>query len=135
MAAAKSRGNVVVSYNTNAITGYVNQADMSAALDVLDATVLNSTGAVNVADTTTWELAIGGPWESALDTILAPDAITPGTKRTAYVSYSSGGGQTVTYTWTSNAEISNYEINAAPDALITWSATLALSGAPGRGVA
>lgn len=134
MAASKSRGNVTLTYGS-AITSYVNQADLSAALDVLDATVMNSTGTVNVADTSTWEIACGGPWESALDTILAVDAVAPGTKRTTVVTYSSGGGQTVTYTWTSNGEISNYEIKAAPDALITWSATLTLSGAPVRTVA
>lgn len=135
MAAVKARGNVTLTYNSNAITSYINQADLSGALDVLDATVLNSTGTVNIADTTTWEIACGGPWESALDTILAPDAIAPGTKRTVVVTYSSGSGQTVTYTWTSNGEISNYQITAKPGDLILWTATLSLSGAPGRGVA
>jgi len=65
---------------------------------------------------------------------LAPDAVTPGTKRTAVVTYSNGSS-TVTYTWTSNAEVGNYQISAAPGGAITWTATLTLSGAPTRTVA
>jgi len=138
MAAVKARGNVTLTYGS-AITSYVNQADLSGALDTLDATVLNSTGTVQIANTTTWEIACGGPWESALDTIIAVDAVTPGTKRTTVVTYSSGAGATVTYTWTAAAavggEISNYQITAAPDGLIAWTATLMISGAPVRTVA
>ena len=134
MAGYKAQGNVTCSYNSNAITAYVNKTDLAAALAQIDVTTLADTGKANIVDASEWKFDIGGPWHPTLDGYLAPDAVTPGTKRTAVVTYSNGSS-TVTYTWTSNAEVGNYQISAAPGGAITWTATLTLSGAPTRTVA
>ena len=134
MAGYKAQGNVTATYNSNAITAYINQADTQSTFAQIDVTTLGDTGKVNIVDAAEWTINLAGPWHPTLDGYLAPDAVTPGTKRTAVVTYSSGSS-TVTYTWTSNAEIGNYQIQAAPGAAITWSATLTLSGAPTRTVA
>lgn len=134
MAGYKAQGNVTVSYNSNALTNYVNQSDLQSTLAQIEVTTLGDTGKVNIVDAAEWSIAIGGPWHPTLDGYLAPDAVTPGTKRNAVITFSNGSS-TVTYTWTANAEIGDYQIQSAPGAAITWSATLTLSGAPVRTVA
>lgn len=131
MAGYKAQGNVTVTYNSNALTNYVNQADVASTLAQIDVTTLGDSGKVNIVDAAEWSISIGGPWHPTLDGYLAPDAVTPGTKRTAVIVYSNGTNS-ATYTWTSNAEIGNYQIQSAPGGAITWSATLTLSGAPTR---
>ena len=132
--AIKANGNVVVTYNSVNITAYCDQADLSAAVERLDTTNLASTAKESTAGDTEWTIAIGGQWAVALDSALAPDAVTPGTARTASLALD-GGAQTVTYTWTSKAEIQDYSVNSATGDFIKWSGTLALSGAPTRAVA
>lgn len=130
--AVKSETNATVTYNSNALTAYCNQADLSATIAALDSTDLASTGKEYVNDTPEWSIAVGGAWHATLDGYLAPDAVTPGTKRTCAIAYTDAGSTTVTYTWTSNAEIADYSISSATGSLITWSGTLRLSGAPSR---
>ena len=130
--AVKSEGNVAVTYNSNEVTAYCNQADVQATIDQLDATDLASTAKESVTGFAEWSISMGGHWHATLDGYLAPDAVTPGTKRTAVIAYTDAADTTVTYTWTSNAEIQDYAITSATGGLITWSATLMLSGAPSR---
>ncbi|HQV45524.1 MAG TPA: hypothetical protein PK478_05145, partial [Nitrospira sp.] len=112
----------------------INQADVASTLAQIDVTTLGDSGKVNIVDAAEWSINIGGPWHPTLDGFLAPDAVTPGTKRTAVIAYTNGTS-TVTYTWTANAEVGNWNITSAPGGAITWSATLTLSGAPVRTVA
>lgn len=134
MAGTKSQGNVTVSYNSVSIAAYCNKADLQGTLNQLDVTTLGDTGKVQISDVTEWKIALGGPWAPALDTAIAPDAVTPGTKRTAVIAFTNGAS-TVTYTWTSNAEVQDWQIQSSPDKAISWTATLVLSGAPTRTVA
>ena len=134
MAGYKAQGNSTCTYNSNALTNYINQADVASTLAQIDVTTLGDSGKVNIVDAAEWSINIGGPWHPTLDALLAVDVITPGTKRNAVVTYSNGTS-TVTYTWTANAEVGNWNITSAPGGAITWSATLTLSGAPVRTVA
>ena len=134
MAGYKAQGNVTCTYNSNAVTNYINQADLQSTLQQIEVTTLGDTGKVNIVDAAEWSIALGGPWHPTLDGYLAPDAVTPGTSRTAVITYSNGSS-TVSYTWTSNAQIGDYQVQAAPGRAITWSASLILSGAPTRTVA
>lgn len=131
MSARKARGNTVVSFNGTAITAYCDQADVDAAIDQIETTNLASTGAESTAGDPKWSIKVGGMWDNALDAVIGPEAVTPGTKRTAYIAYT-GSSATITYTWTSNAEIENYTITSQVGSMIKWSGTLALSGAPSR---
>jgi hypothetical protein len=132
--AVKARGNVTFTYNSVALTAYMDQADLDGALDMLDDTNFSSTGISEIAGDTKWTFSAGGQADIAVDNALAPDVVTPGTKRTAAIAYDMGA-QTVTYTWTSNCTISGYKLPAGVKDLTKWSATFSMSGAPTRSVA
>ena len=134
MAGRKTRGNITLTYNSQNITSYATKTSLKAAADKLDATTLASTAKESVAADVDWSIAIELNWDAALDTILAPDIVTPGTKRTVALAIV-GSSQTVTYTWTSNGEIGDYSVDSSVGELIKASATLTLSGAPTRSVA
>lgn len=126
----KARGNTTVTYNSQNITQYVTQADLDRTLDQLDTTDLASTAKESIAGDETNKLAMQGNWRAALDAIIAPD-VGSGTKRTAVIAYTDGA-TTVTYTWTTNAEIENYSIKSPANGLRTFTCDLMLSGAPVR---
>lgn len=133
--ARKGRGNTAVTFNAVSITNYCNSAELAMTVDRLDTTHFGSTGAETIAGDSTYSISVGGDWEVALDSALAPEAITTGTQRTAVIAFT-GASQTVTYTWTSKAEIQDYTITSGAGDKITWSGTLVLNGAPSsRGVA
>ena len=133
--AVKGQGNTAVTFNSNALTNYCNQADLSATIDDIETTHFGSTGRESIAGTSTWSISLGGDFDSVVDGYLAPDAITTGTKRTAVITFTDDGGTDVSYTWTSNAEIGDYSVTSTPTGKIEWSATLRLSGAPTRATA
>jgi len=127
----KARGNITVSFNSTAITNYCNQAELSATIDQIESTHFGSTGKESITGDPGWSISLQGDWHPTLDGVLAPEAITPGTRRTAVIAFV-GASSTVTYTWTSLAEIQNWAISGQTGGKITWSATLMLSGAPNR---
>lgn len=124
--AIKSAGNVTVSYASNALAGYLNDASIEGIVKELVTTVLTDTGETKIPGLPSWNITVGGPWASALDGFLAPDAISPAL-RTLVVVY---GG--VTLTWTSTAFIANYKVVGNPDNALMWTGTLAVSGIPTR---
>ena len=132
--ARKARGNVEVTFNGTEVTAYCNKADLDGAIEQLETTNLASTGKETISGDPEWSIALEGMWEVALDSVIGPEAVTPGTKRTAVIVFT-GASQSVTYTWTSNAEIQDYKVSAQVGGFISWTATLALSGAPNRAVA
>ena len=138
MAGRKARGNIVFTYNSVNLSSYCTKASLKAAADKLDATTLASTAKESITADVDWSVSIDVNWEAALDTALAPDIITPGTKRTAVLAIA-GATQTVTYTWTAGtnagAEVSDYNVDSATGDLIKGSATISMSGAPTRTVA
>ncbi len=134
MAKIKAAGHVIPTYNSNALTAFVNTASLAAALSQIDVTDFASTANEFITGFSDWTTPLGGQWDPALDAFLAPDAVTPGTKRTFSIAFDDGT-TTVTYTWTTNAEIENYTVDASsPTEGITWSCDLKLSGAPVRAV-
>ena len=133
--ATRARGNTTVTFNSVDITQYCDSAALAMTAERLDTTNLASTGKESIAGDTEYSIPLSGNWSVALDTALAPEIITTGTKRTAIIAFD-GGAQTVTYTWTSLAEVQDYTVTAAVGDFHKWSGTLSLSGAPSsRGVA
>lgn len=132
--AQKARGNTAVTYNSNAITNYVTQADMERTIDQLETTSLGDTAKTFIAGDADNKMTLSGNWTVALDGFLAPDAGS-GTKRTVVIVYTEGSS-TVTYTWTASGsnggEIENYAIQSPANGLRTFSCDLKLSGAPSR---
>jgi hypothetical protein len=129
--ATKTRGNVTVTYNSNALTAHLNSTSVEAVVNAIETTHFSSTGAEKIAGTGNWTVNVGGDWSSTLSGYLTPDAVSPpATLRTMVVVI---GG--VTYTWTSSstvgAFIGNLTVDASdPNTKITWKATLEVSGAP-----
>lgn len=131
--AVKTQGNITVTYNGSALQAYLNTQSIEAIVNEIDTTTLASTGMEKIPGPSGWSVNVGGFWAKALDDILGPDAISPpATLRTLAVVIGASGAQ-VTYTWTSNAFISNYRADASdPNGVWTWTGTLAVSGVPTR---
>jgi hypothetical protein len=131
----KGAGNVTTTYNSHEITDYVNQAQIAAAIDSLESTDMGSAAKEYEPGLASWTASIDVvKWDATIDGYLAPDAVTPGTKKT-FVHAVSDGTNTVTYTWTSNAFPTGYSIQSAPGALINSpGVAIQLSGAPSRAV-
>lgn len=127
--AIKAAGNITVSYNSNALAGYLNDVSIEAIVKELITTVMTDTGETKIPGISNWTINIGGPWSATLSGYLAPDAISPpATLRTLVIVY---GG--VTLTWTTNAFIGNFkESFSNPTELATWTGQLAVSGVPTR---
>jgi hypothetical protein len=130
MPANKGAGNSTVVYNAVPLTGYVTSPTLTNAIAEIDSTVLSSTATESVAGLGSYQLQLEGNWEKPLDDVLGPDSIS-GTLRTAVVTFGSGANL-VTYTWTTKAFITNYEITAAATDKLGFTATLRLNGAPTR---
>lgn len=129
MTARKSGGNVVATYIATNITAYCNSSELSSTIERLDTTDLADTAKTTIAGDAEWSVSLSGMWDNAIDTLLGPDAVTPGTARTFSLAYT-GSGATKTYTWTSAVEIQDWKITAATGNFLEFSCTLACSGAP-----
>ncbi len=134
----KVAGNVTVTYNASAITAYLDQASLEMVTNAISVTNLASTAEEQIAGLPKFNVPVGGPWSRALDTILAPDALTPPSTLRALVVVIGPSGDQSTYTWSSPSEtfgafIENYKIDSSsPTDGIKWSGNLAISGKPVR---
>lgn len=138
MTPSRVAGNVTVSYNTNALAGYLDSTSLEMVTNAITTTTLASTAEEQIAGLTKYNIPVGGPWSSALDAIIAPDALSPPATLRALVVVIGPSGAQVTYTWASptavyGAFITDYKIDASsPSDGIKWTGTLAISGAPVR---
>lgn len=128
--AVRGSGNVVVTYNSNNITAYLNTAELAATVDELEATDLASTVAEYSPSLAQYNLTIGGDWAKALDDILGVDALAP-VVRSCVIKFTDETGAWAQYAWTT-AFISGYSISASATGKIEHSPTLRLSGTPTR---
>ena len=128
--AVKSLGNVTVTYNGTAITGYLNQSSVEAIVAAIDTTVLNSSAGEKISGLADWNVSVGGLWAKALHDVLNPDCVTPPETLRDLVVVVGKSGATATYTWDENSFVSGYTWTVEPTGAITWSGTLAVSGVP-----
>lgn len=127
----KSNPNIELTYDSNNITQYCDQATMDATVEAIEATNLASAATVTTPGDTTYSYDMGGDWALALDAIFGPDAIDPSTLRTFVAAIGASGSQ-ATYTWTSGAFVSNYKVAAQAGANLKWTAKLNLTVAAVR---
>ena len=131
--AVRTIGNVTVTYDGDALTAHLNTASMEAIVSAIDTTNLASTANEQTAGSAAWSIGIGGQWSPTLDGYLGPDAVTPPSTLKTLVVVIGVLASPATYTWTTNSFLSNYTIDASDmQGVITWSGTLAVSGAPVR---
>lgn len=128
----KAAGNITVTYNSTNITQYLDTHTLEAAASEIETTNLASSASETTPGPVKWSIKVGGAWAKALDDVLGPDAVTPPTTlRTLAVVIGASGSQ-ATYTWTTNAFISNYSVVSAAKDNHKWSGTLSVNGAPVR---
>lgn len=127
MTALKGAGGITVTYNSNAITAYINSADLQNVVAELDSTHLGSTAMSSNAGLVKSTLQLSGDWSATLDGYFGPDFLS-GTKRTVAIAIAGAA----TYTWTASGDVGGFITNYGPKAGATgkleFSATLNLSG-------
>ena len=135
--AVKGAGNVTVTYNSNALTNYINTASISASIAELDTTDFGSTAMEYIPGLADWTCSVEVTnWDSTVDGYIMPDIVTPGTLRTLSVVFTDASSNTVTYTWTDNAFLTSGDIGGDATAQIGISGiTIRCLGAPVRTVA
>lgn len=130
MTALKGAGNATVTYNSNALTNYINSVDLANVIAELESTHMGSTATSSDAGLVSSTLNMGGDWNSVIDGFLGPDSLT-GTKRTTVIVFGPSGSQ-VTWTWTASGDVggfvTNYQVQSPANGKQTWTAQLRLSG-------
>lgn len=136
--ATKALGNIVLTYNSQNISSHLNTASLEMTVEAIDTTTLASAAQEQTPGAPGFSVPIGGPWSKAIDDILGADAVSPpdSTLR-SFVGQIGPVGNRVTYTWTGSATVgafvTDYKVDATdPMGMLTWSATLTVSGAPVR---
>lgn len=135
MAGVKAQGAIKVTYDSLDMTQYLDSTSLEATVNQIDVTTFASTGTEQTQGTTDWSVEVGGNWAFALDTKLGDHMInTPSPAKNLVVEIGKATAKAI-YTWTANAFISNYRIEARdPAGVIKWTGTLSVSGAPARSV-
>lgn len=136
MAGVKGAGAVTVTYNSNALTDYINTASIAASIAELDTTDLGSTAMEYIPGLADWTCTVEvTKWDTTVDGYLMPDLVSPGTLRTLVVAIDDGSA-TATYTWTSTAFIQAGTLGGEATGLVGISGiTFRCIGAPSRSVA
>ena len=133
-AIVKAQGNSFLSYNGNELKTFLASIKLTADGQTIDVTTLGDTAKAVIADDTAWSIVAEFYWDSTVDGYLMPDALAPGTKRTLIYAHDDNVN-TITLTWTSNAEIQSISLDDSVGSMHKGTVTFALSGAPGRGSA
>lgn len=133
----KTLTNMVVTYNAQDISAYLNQASLEIIKEAIDTTNLASTGKENTPAAPGFSVPIGGFWMAALDAILGADAAATSDTLRALIVQIGPSGNRATYTRTASgnlgAFVSDYKVDGTdPMGMLTWSATLSVSGAMAR---
>lgn len=120
-----------ITYNTVALTNFVNQFSMSRESQLIDITTLGDTFAEYQQNLKGATITLSGFFDtgaaSTPDTVLSA-ALLAGGAYTLVIAYQ--GTATRTITWTNGVKVASYEITAATDNLMAWSATLQTIVAP-----
>jgi hypothetical protein len=126
----KSLTNVTLDYDGGSLEEHARETSVGVSVDTIDATVLADANASEIPTNQNWEPTVSGFWSPTLDGILGPDAVTPPTTLKTFVYVVGPAGSTRTFTWTTLAFVSNYEITATADGTVDFSATIGVSGSP-----
>lgn len=139
MAGIKANGNVTFTVDGTSFQCDLGSINYNAEGNQIDSTQLCDTDATSIVGFKTHTIEMDGNWDIAVDNALAPK-LGDGTKYTIVFAITDDvATQTVTYTWTAatnvGGEISAYNRAVATGELITYTATISISGSPVRSVA
>lgn len=127
--AIRAAGNVVVTYNSQNVTQYINEFELAQTVDELERTSLASTVMEYRPSIANYNLTLSGDWALAADNIFGPDIVSP-TTRACSIKIEDGANS-VTYSW-STAFLTNFSIAGSATDKITHSPAIRLSGPPTR---
>lgn len=128
----KGAKNCTFTLNGVNLTAYVDQVDLNGAVAELETTNLDSSAQEYIPGLTSWDGSINVTrWDKIVDDVLGPLAISPA-KVTAVIAFKDASGDTITYTWTSEAFVTGYNISAQATGKISSGPKLRLSGNPTR---
>lgn len=131
----KGPKNCTFTFNGVNLTGYVDQVDLNMAVAELETTNLDSSAQEFIPGLPSYDASITvTKWDKVVDDVLGPlVAVTP-TKVTAVIGFTDASGDTVTYTWTTQAFVTGYNLSAQATGKITSGPKVRLSGIPTRAV-
>lgn len=130
----KGPKNCTFTLNSVNLTAYVEQVDLNMAVAELETTNLDSSAQEFIPGLPSYDASITvTKWDKIVDDVLGPLAITPN-KVTAAIAFKDASGDTVTYTWTTQAFVTGYTLSAQATGKITSSPKVRLSGVPTRTV-
>lgn len=128
----KGAKNCTFTLNSVNLTAYVDQVDLNSAVAELETTNLDSNAQEYIPGLASWDGSINVTrWDKVVDDVLGPLAISPA-KVTAVIAFKDASGDTITYTWTSEAFLTGYNISAQATGKISSGPKLRLSGNPTR---
>lgn len=132
----RSNPNVALTYNGTNITQYLDATSLKRVADALEVNNLASAAASTLATTVKCTIAIGGPWDKALDDVLGPDALSPPATLRSWQLVEGASGAQVTHAQTGTASVgayvSEYQTDFKAGAAATWTGNLNISGTPTR---
>lgn len=128
----KGPKNCTFTLNAVNLTAYVEQVDLNMAVAELETTNLDSSAQEFIPGLPSYDASISvTKWDKVVDDVLGPLAMTPA-KVTAAIAFVDASGDTVTYTWTTQAFVTGYTLSAQATGKISSSPKLRLSGVPSR---
>ncbi len=117
-------GNFTFTFDSLDTSGQLDKADLDETVAELEATFANSTATGSEPGLKTFKITASGAWSKALDAKMRGTG-----KKTAVLTIGSGG-ELVTYTWTTQAFVTNYKRTMGSKDRVDWSCTYNLSGLP-----
>lgn len=117
-------GNYTFTFDSLDTTSQCDKVDLEEIVAELEATFGDATATASEPGLKTYKITASGAWSKALDAKLRAAG-----KKTAVLTVGSGANL-VTYTWTTQAFVTNYKRTLGAKDRIDWSATFNLSGLP-----
>ncbi len=124
-----------VYYNNQNIGGYIQAFSLESNVKIGDPSVFTATG-LQQPTLPVWLATLSGLWGRGLDDIFGAEVVGRGSSSTMYnfrVELGKVNAQVV-YLWTGNAFVGHYQPKMNIDDAMVWSAQIALSGNPNRGI-
>lgn len=128
----KGPGNVSLTVNAVNLTAYADETDLQMAVAELEETNLASSAQEFIPGLANYQADIKiTKWDKVVDDVFGPLMLNPAMV-TAIIAVTDASGDTVTYTWTSNAFVTGYNIGGSATGKVTSGPKLRLSGNPSR---
>ena len=128
MAAIKAAGNITLTLGGTSFTSAVSDLQLQAAVAELETTNLASTAQEYIPGLASWDGSFTiVNHTTALDTVLYGMLST---MATAVLAFTDAAAATVTYTWTSLAFVTGYNVGGSPSGTLGSSPTIRFAGPP-----